>query len=68
MLVGMTLMFLLIVVAEGALCWFVWRRLGDHLKENPEAVAALVTHLCIPLLGKKNPPEVPPEESQQPQG
>jgi hypothetical protein len=33
--------------------------MADYLKGNQEAVAALTTHLFVPLLGRKpDPPEV----------
>jgi hypothetical protein len=63
MLFGMFLSFLLIAVAEGGLLWLIWCRLGQHLRENPEAVAALTNHLIVPLMGRKEAPkEDPPAE------
>jgi hypothetical protein len=57
MLLGMFLMFLMMSAAGAAVLWLVWCRLGDHLKQNDEAVSALTRHLLIPLLGKKEKPE-----------
>ena len=50
--------FILTTVAYGVLIWFASRRLVAHLRDNPEAVAALSEHLIIPILGRK-PPEDP---------
>lgn len=44
-----------------ALAWFIWHRIGQHLQENEEAVAALTKHFLVPLMGKKKPPEAAPE-------
>jgi len=63
MVFGMLFMLLLIVGGEGTVAWLIWRRMGEYLKENPEAVAALTTHLFVPLMGKK----AKPEEVKQPQ-
>jgi len=43
----------------GGLAWWACRRITHHLRENPEGVAALTTHLFVPLLGRK------PEEGQE---
>ena len=51
MVLGMLLMFILIAGGEGVVAWFVWRRMAAYLKDNPEGVAALTTHLFVPLLG-----------------
>ena len=53
MIVGMILMFILETGCLGLAAWWIWTRLAEHLKDNPEAVAALTTHLFVPLLGKK---------------
>jgi hypothetical protein len=58
MFLGMCLMLLLVLGAEGALVWLVWRRMAEHLKENPDAVAALTVHLFVPLLGRKEANDV----------
>lgn len=53
MILGMILMF---VIETGCLvvaAWLIWKRLAAYLKDNPEGVAALTTHLFIPLLGKR---------------
>ncbi len=52
---GMVVMFVGIIGGEGILMWLIWKRLAAHLKDNPEGVAALTTHLFVPLLGKKAP-------------
>jgi hypothetical protein len=62
MLLGMFLMFLLIVAAEGGITWLIWRRMAEYLRGNEAAVSALTTHLFVPLLGKKRPSE-PDKES-----
>ena len=53
MVLGMLLMFILIAGGEGVVAWFVWRRMAAYLKDNPEGVAALTTHLFVPLLGRQ---------------
>ena len=59
MLLGMALMFLLMIAAQGALAWLLWRRIAAYLQGNEEAVAALTKHLFMPLLGRKQ--EAKPE-------
>jgi hypothetical protein len=72
MLFGMFLMFVLMMAATGALLWLAWRRMGEHLRGNPQAVAeltsALTTHVFVPLMGKKKQPEASQGESHVPQG
>ena len=53
MFAGMIVMFIALVGGEGILVWLAWRRLAQHLKENPDGVAALTSHLFVPLLGRK---------------
>jgi hypothetical protein len=53
MILGMILMFIIETGCLGTVAWFAWLRLAAHLKDNPEGVAALTTHLFVPLLGKK---------------
>jgi len=53
MFFGMVLAFVLLAGGGGTLMWFTWRRIAEHLKENPDAVAALTVHLFVPLLGRK---------------
>lgn len=53
MLLGMVLMFLIETGCLVTVAWFAWMRLAAHLRDNPVAVAALTTHLMVPLLGKK---------------
>jgi hypothetical protein len=69
MLFGMFLMFMLLAAGAGALTWFIWLRLGDHLKENEEGVRALTKHLLVPLMGKKaaEAPEPPPQPGANPE-
>ncbi len=50
---GMFLMFVLMMGCLGLLGWFIWVRLGSHLRENPQGVTALSEHLFLPLMGKK---------------
>lgn len=63
MFFGMFLMFVVMTAGEGVVAWLIWRRLAEHMKGNPEAVAALTTHLFVPLLGRKAAPapEAKPE-------
>jgi len=53
------LTFLFTTGLFGGLAWWACRRITHHLRENPEGVAALTTHLFVPLLGRK------PEEGQE---
>jgi hypothetical protein len=68
MFLGMFVMFILMMAGGGGLAWLIWRRLAGHLKENPEAVAALTTHLFLPLLGKKEAPAEMDGERPDPPG
>jgi len=38
----------------GGLAWWACRRITHHLREHLEGVAALTTHLFVPLLGRKS--------------
>ena len=53
MLFGMLTMFVIETGCLGVIAWLLWRKLAAHLRDSPEGVAALTTHLFIPLLGKK---------------
>jgi uncharacterized protein YpmB len=53
MIWGMCLMAVLIATVEGAMTFFVWRRMAEYLKDKEEAVAALTKHLFVRLLGRK---------------
>jgi hypothetical protein len=60
MYLGMFLGAVLVAAVEGVLLWCVWRRLAEHLTENPEAVSALTNHLFVPLMGRKARPQQNP--------
>ncbi len=53
MLLGMALMFIMETGILAIIAWYAWRRIAAHLKENENGVAALTTHLFLPLLGKR---------------
>jgi hypothetical protein len=57
MIAGMIAMLIIVSGLLAMVMLWAWRRLADHLKDNPEGVAALTTHLFVPLLGKKPPEE-----------
>ena len=48
------LTFVLTTGLFGGLAWWACRRITDHLRDNPEGVAALTNHLFMPLLGRRS--------------
>ena len=51
------LTFLLTSALWAAALLFAVRRVVRHMQSNPEAVAAISTHLLVPLFGKREKPE-----------
>ncbi len=66
MLLGMFIMFVAMSGALGIAGWLAWRRLAEHLKDNPEAVAAVAKHVFVPLLSEKEK-EGKPEGEPKPE-
>jgi hypothetical protein len=66
----MVFMFLLLLLLNGAvgvLAWFGWRRVSEHLRNNPEAARLVAEHVIAPLLtGKNDKSEVNPEAKPEP--
>jgi uncharacterized protein YneF (UPF0154 family) len=46
--------FVVTTASYGTGMFFAWRRIAEHLKENPEASRVFAEHVLIPLLARKS--------------
>jgi hypothetical protein len=63
-MIAVLLTFVLTTLAYVALTFLAWRRVVEHLRDDPEASQAFSRHVLIPLLGRKSK-EAPSEESKE---
>jgi hypothetical protein len=61
------MILLLLDGAVGVMVYFAWRRVTEHLRNNPEAARLVAEHVIAPLLtGKTDKSEVKPEAKPEP--